>query len=143
MDDFIFAFTLCAVMTLVPSCSGHEKQECNRLLAGHNQARSELGLAALSLDPALCDYAQKHADKMAKQGRLVHSSMSTLAVDAGTGDVAENIAWGQNSEEEAVRAWMESPGHRRNITGKRYKRVGFGVREDSRGRKYWCAVFAS
>lgn len=96
----------------------------------------------MRLDPKLCEYAQRHAERMAERGRLAHSSMSDLSVAAGNGNVGENIAWGQDSEEEATETWTKSPGHRQNILSKRFKRVGFGMKKDKNGRPYWCAVFS-
>ena len=114
----------------------------NPLLKAHNSQRSSKAVAPLELDKELCEYAQKHAETMARNGYLAHSSMSNLAVLAGTGSVAENIAWGQSTEEEVVASWMNSSGHRQNIMSARFKKVGFGVKEDARGRLYWCAVFS-
>ena len=131
------------VFTLALGCARAEDHTARALIDEHNRQRTQRGLEPLALDQTLCDYAQSHADRMAERQLLVHSSMSNLAVKAGNGNVAENIAWGQNSEEEVCSAWMKSSGHRVNILGKRYKRVGFGVKEDERGRKYWCAVFAA
>jgi uncharacterized protein YkwD len=113
------------------------------LLGEHNRERGRNGLSELSLDRGLCSYAQKHAERMASSGRLFHSSMSALSEEAGNGSVGENIAWGQETEEQAFSSWMNSTPHRRNILTSRFKRAGFGVKEDRKGRKYWCAVFAS
>jgi uncharacterized protein YkwD len=143
MEDFIRLSTIFVAIVLAASCSGNGGGREISLLSEHNRARSEFGLDPLAVDPSLCEYAQDHAKKMASRGRLVHSSMSSLAVVSGTGDVAENIACGQKSEEEAMSSWMKSPGHRRNILSKRYKRLGFGMKEDSDGTNYWCVVFAS
>jgi len=118
------------------------KSSFSPMLNEHNLERLKHGLGKLDLDNDLCLYAQNHAESMAKRGRLVHSSMSELAIASGNGNVAENIAWGQESEVEAFDAWMNSSGHRQNILGKRYTRVGFGVKADDKGRNYWCAVFA-
>jgi uncharacterized protein YkwD len=143
MGGILSASLMGLLCALAISCSKIEDETVGSLLREHNARRADKGLEPLVLDTDLCEYAQEHADKMAKKGLLVHSSMSNLGVRAGNGNVAENIAWGQNSVEEVCRSWMKSPGHRANILGKRYKRVGFGVKEDERGRKYWCSVFAA
>jgi uncharacterized protein YkwD len=131
------------IFVLALGCARADEGSAKSLLDEHNRQRARRGLEPLVLDADLCDYAQDHADKMAERGLLVHSSMSRLAVKAGNGNVAENIAWGQNSEEEVCDSWMNSSGHRANILGKRHKKAGFGVKEDERGRKYWCAVFSA
>lgn len=130
-------------LVLVLGCAKADDSTLKALLEEHNRERVQRGIEPLSMDESLCEYAQVHAEKMAERGLLVHSSMSRLAAAAGNGNVAENIAWGQDSEEEVCRSWMRSPGHRANILSKRYKKVGFGVKEDERGRKYWCAVFSA
>lgn len=105
--------------------------------------RESKGLKALEIDESLCDYAQRHAEYMAEKERLAHSSMSRLQESCGGETVGENIAWGQETASGVVSSWMYSPMHRWNILGSSYKRVGFGVKEDARGRKYWCAVFSN
>lgn len=143
MGRILTASAGCLIMAAAVSCSAANQDTFSRLLEGHNASRAEKGLEPLALDERLCAYAQRHAERMASKGHLVHSSMSSLAGVLGDGNVAENIAWGQNSEEEVCRAWMNSPGHRTNIMSKRYRKVGFGVKEDERGKKYWCAVFSA
>lgn len=111
-----------------------------RLLDTHNKERKSRSLKTLKLNRGLCDYAQKHAEKMAKQNSLRHSQMSELASAAGSQTVAENIAWGQENEEEVTVAWMHSTGHRMNILGD-YTDVGFGMAKNKNGEIYWCSVF--
>jgi len=44
--------------------------------------------------------------------------------------VGENIAWGtsdRTSPGKIVRAWMRSPGHRRNILDRRFDELGLGI----------------
>lgn len=130
------AYAICFLALLLPT------QTSKTLLKIHNSERSDKSVDSLELDESLCSYAQKHAENMAKKGRLTHSSMSDLSVLAGTGSVAENIAWGQATEEEVMASWMNSSGHKQNIMSPRFKKVGFGAKEDSRGRLYWCAVFS-
>lgn len=143
MGRILAASVGCLIMAVAVSCASASEDTLSRLLAEHNKSRAEKGLSPLVLEEKLCSYAQKHAERMASKGHLVHSSMSSLSMVLGNGNVAENIAWGQNSEEEVCDAWMKSPGHRTNIMSKRYDKVGFGVKEDERGRKYWCAVFSA
>lgn len=56
---------------------------------------------------------------------------SYLPCDCAWG-VGENIAWGTGSRatpKSIVRAWMRSPGHRRNILNAEYRHIGIGVHE--------------
>lgn len=118
-----------------------EPQFRKNLLELHNKEREGWGYKPLQMDKRLCDYAQKHAEKMAKENSLYHSSMSDIQKVNDSGYVGENIAWGQKTEADVVSAWMWSPGHRWNILGSSYKKVGFGMKKDEDGRNYWCVVF--
>ena len=119
-----------------------EPKEVDPILEMHNKERSKRGLDELSLDRDMCSYAQKHAESMSKSNRLYHSSMSALLKASEGSSVAENIAWGQESEEEVMKSWMTSSGHKRNILGN-YKKMGFGSSKAKDGTIYWCVVFSS
>lgn len=108
-----------------------------RLVSLHNQAR----VTALETHRALMDYASDWAAEMAKSGRMRHSSMRDISA-LGFSTVGENIAVGQKDEEAVMRAWLSSPGHRRNIKSGSYTHIGVGAAMpvDS-DRIYWCAVF--
>jgi uncharacterized protein YkwD len=56
--------------------------------------------------------------------------------------VGENVAAGQETAEEVMTGWMDSPGHRRNILGD-FEELGAARAEDDDGRPYWCVVFAT
>lgn len=107
-------------------------------------------VSPLALNEQLCDAAQSHASWMAKRNRMSHrgaerSSPSDRVRKQGYRfrAVAENVAVGQINEEAVVEAWYRSPGHRRNMQNANYTECGFGCAVDSRGRKYWCAVYAA
>lgn len=53
----------------------------------------------------------------------------------------ENIAMGQRTPEEVIRAWMNSPGHRANILSATYTQIGVGYAKGSNGVTYWCQMF--
>ena len=59
--------------------------------------------------------------------------------------VGENIAGGQRSLEEVMKAWMASPGHCENIMKSTYTEVGVAivVKEDSAYQIYWGQNFGS
>ena len=41
-------------------------------------------------------------------------------------------------------AWLNSPGHRRNIENKDYDEIGLGLGQTDEGLKnYWCQVFGT
>lgn len=53
----------------------------------------------------------------------------------------ENIAMGQRTPADVVRAWMNSAGHRENIMNGDFSHLGVGVAMDSSGRLYWSQNF--
>ena len=62
--------------------------------------------------------------------------------DAGVryGTAGENIAWGQRTPDEVHDAWMNSSGHRANILGGDYNRIGIGYVECG-GMPLWTQNF--
>lgn len=113
----------------------------SRLVELHNEARAKSwwNLKPLSADRQLMDYARAWAETMAGRGRMTHSSMRDVMA-LGYSPAGENIAWGQSTEADVMSAWLWSPGHRANIMGSRYSRIGCGAAE-AKGRLYWCVVF--
>lgn len=112
----------------------------SKLLKLHNTQRELKGRTGLSLNSELIEYAQKHAEWMAKKNNLKHSDIGVLMGKWHT--AGENIAWNQEDEEEVTTAWMNSSGHRANILNRNFSKVGFGVAPAKDGSLYWCTVFA-
>ncbi len=59
--------------------------------------------------------------------------------------VGENIAGGQRTIEEVMKAWMASPGHCENIMKSTYTEVGVAIiiKDDSTYQTYWGQNFGS
>ena len=117
-----------------------------RALELTNEFRARNGLGALRWSQALCDIGAGHSRDMA-EGRVafghdgfrarmarmpggVCTAAENVAMNYGTGDVAKT----------AVRGWIESPGHRRNLLGA-YSECGIGVHAHG-GRFYLTQLFA-
>ena len=96
-----------------------------------NAERARFGLPALEVDGSLMDSARTHATYMTLSRQLVHTNQP----------VAENIATGQSSSEEAVNCWMNSPGHRANILNRSYRRIGVAAYRTPEGQIFWCQQF--
>jgi uncharacterized protein YkwD len=110
-----------------PKQGNEFEQEVIRLT---NIERTSRGLRPLEVVPALMLDGQNWSKNQASRGRMYHSRM-------GHG---ENVAYGQRTPQEVMRAWMTSPGHRRNILNPRYTQIGVG--SVSNGRSiYWTQVF--
>ena len=80
-----------------------------------NLERNRRGLSSLKADPTMMKFARNWSAVMAA-GRMHHSK----------GPYGENVAKGYSSAAATVRAWMVSPGHRRNILSSRYTYIGVG-----------------
>jgi len=115
-----------------------------KLLALHNQARSQRGLAPLAVDARLTSAAQKHSNWMQANRKMTHDENGAPFTDrlraAGYpyGHAGENIAAGQQSAEQVFNAWMNSAGHRQNILNGNFRDVGFG-----RAGNYWTTNFGT
>jgi len=55
----------------------------------------------------------------------------------------ENIAMGFNTVEEVFEAWMESPGHCKNIMSNEYYKIGISAYNENKYAIYWTQHFAS
>ena len=96
-----------------------------------NAERTKRGLPALKLDASLMKTSRHHASWMASRRKMVHSRLN----------LGENIAMGQRTSTSAVRAWMNSSGHRANILNRSYKKIGAAAYRTPTGTIYWCQQF--
>ena len=120
-----------------------------KLLAEHNIYRATKSLPPLTASPKLQASAQGHADFMVKRGKLAHDGIgdgSPWDRIAATGYVmsagGENIAWNQQDIAAVMRAWIGSPGHKRNIVGA-FTEFGGAVAYGPKKDPYWVTVFAT
>jgi uncharacterized protein YkwD len=109
-----------------------------------NQCRSAHGKKPLQLQRNLVDSAQVHSQYMAKINEMTHDDYRGGLGDRITASgfpnwsgVSENIASGQRSVDQVVKAWIKSPGHLANILGDTVY-CGFG-----RVGNMWTQQFAS
>lgn len=128
-----------------PSQGSSSQEEVVRLT---NVERQAGGCGALKNDPQLRSAAQGHSDDMATKNYFSHTSqdgrtMTDRIKASGFSPMsawAENIAMGQRTPAEVVKAWMNSTGHRQNIMNCAYTHIGVGVANSSRG-VYWTQNF--
>lgn len=122
------------------------------VLAAVNDARSEHQRRPVVRDAELDLAAQRHAEDMLGRAYYDHRSPEGWTVmhrvrEAGydrPGAVGENIAKGIYDPREAVRRWLNSPGHRDNILRKSATRMGVGVAfgdNDNGFEVLWVQVF--
>ncbi|CQR46775.1 LysM domain/BON superfamily protein [Paraliobacillus sp. PM-2] len=109
-----------------------------------NQERAKHGLSALKPDWELSRVARYKSTDMKNKNYFSHQSPTygspfTMMKDFGISyrRAAENIARGQQTPQQVVRAWMNSPGHRKNILGD-FSHIGVGYVANG---KYWTQMF--
>ncbi|WP_084246912.1 CAP domain-containing protein [Rummeliibacillus stabekisii] len=114
------------------SASQFEKQ----VITLTNAERAKEGLPALQADTKLMGSAKAKSKDMADKNYFDHTSptygspfdqMKSLGITYKS--AGENIAKGQKTPEEVVKAWMNSEGHRANIMNKNYTHIGVGYDE--------------
>lgn len=118
-------------------------------LASVNRFRAANGLPGLSVDGRLMQAARIQAEAMAASDSLSHNAGGRLpgrvsAAGYYWATTAENIGRGYADYEAAMRGWIGSPGHRRNLLNPNIVHIGFaGARSADGGRNYWAQVFAA
>lgn len=110
-----------------------------------NQERAKQGLPALKLDTELSKVARAKSQDMQSKGYFSHTSptygspfdmMKQFGISYRA--AGENIAMGQRTPEEVVKAWMNSEGHRANILNGSFTHIGVGYVESG---NYWTQMF--
>ena len=110
-----------------------------------NEIRVKNGLNKLILNSELSDVARLKSQDMKDNHYFSHTSptygspydmMTKYGIKYTF--AGENLARGQKTPEEVVNAWMNSPGHRKNILSARYTQIGVGYVADG---NYWTQHF--
>ncbi|WP_456272233.1 CAP domain-containing protein [Bacillus sp. AK031] len=113
-----------------------------------NGERKKNGLPALKPHAELSNVARIKSEDMVNKNYFSHTSptygspfemMENFGIEYST--AAENIAAGQESPKEVVQAWMDSPGHRKNIMNSQVTHIGVGYAEDGGMGIYWTQMF--
>jgi len=141
-----------------------------KLLDAINQERSQTRTCGsrgtfprLTWNDELHSSALEHVTDLAYSNTFAHDGSGTKYDITGQGkpskfyerivhngykkyySVGENIAGGQRSVEEVMKAWMASPGHCENIMKATYTQVGIAIvmKADSDYQIYWGQNFGS
>ena len=106
---------------------------------------------ALGWNTVLAESARNHSTDQATRQTMTHrgadgSSVAPRVTNAGYAwrAVGENVysaSWHAGAEE-AVRAWLASPGHCRNLMSANFTHLGAGFADSGKWR-YWTQVFAA
>jgi uncharacterized protein YkwD len=102
-----------------------------------NSFRRAHGLHALSMSSTLAAMAAEQASAMAGRNHLDHDGFRQRFAFSG-GRHAENVAYGCDTEECAIRMWSRSAGHRRNMLLRDVSAYGIASATGAKGRRYWA-----
>jgi uncharacterized protein YkwD len=115
-----------------------------------NEYRIRIGVRPLRLAPSLTRSATWKARHMAHFHYFGHSDPAPpvtrsvpqrLAACGFDSSGSENIAYGYDTAVSVVRAWLRSPGHRRNIEAAAWRYMGVGAAKSRGGRTFWAQNF--
>lgn len=111
-----------------------------------NKERASRGLNALSQDPSLQAAAQKRSQEQTvnfSHTRPNGNSCFSVLPEYGItyNGAGENIAFGQETPAEVVKAWMNSEGHKSNIISENFTDIGVGCYISPSGTIYWSQMF--
>ncbi|PWL19212.1 CAP domain-containing protein [Falsochrobactrum shanghaiense] len=113
-----------------------------------NRIRKAHGLPLMATDARLEEAALYQARRMASHGKISHSVgwgngfVARLKKAGIRGPAAENLASGQSDTDAAFDAWMQSPGHRKNMLDPTFAHYGlaWATPEDKPRYIYWAMV---
>ncbi|NQU37139.1 MAG: CAP domain-containing protein [Actinobacteria bacterium] len=130
-----------------------------KVLSLTNQARSRSQVCGTTAYPAagrlaassrLQSVAQAHSQDMATNNYFDHTNQQgqspfdrMAAAGYSYWAAGENIAAGQPTPAAVVQAWLDSPGHCRNIMSADYTELGVGVATGGRYGIYWTQNFGT
>ena len=101
-----------------------------------NSYRAQHGRQPLSPSGALYGAAYSHAQSLAGRQRLDHSGFRQR-VSTERGMAAENVSFGCDTEDCAIRQWARSGRHRANMLRRDVTSYGIASAVGSNGRRYW------
>lgn len=110
-----------------------------------NEYRVSIGLNALEKINHISFKCEEHNKYMIENNVVNHNDFTSRSNNIvsvlGAKKVGENVAYNYKTSEAAVRAWLESPGHKENIEGN-YTHFGIAVTTDAKsGKKYYTNIF--
>jgi hypothetical protein len=120
-----------------------------------NSHRQQLGLTTLKVSPTLTSSAVWKSQHMAQYGymqhddpappvaRTVQQRLDACGYPGDTTGWGENIAYGYQTPDAVMNAWLNSPGHKANIENASYRTIGVGAAVATNGYTYWTQDFGT
>ncbi|MGI6751672.1 MAG: CAP domain-containing protein [Anaerovoracaceae bacterium] len=120
-----------------------EEEVASDVLKYTNEEREKAGLKKLKMNNKLSNVAKLKAKDFSDNRYFAHESpkygspfdmIKSFGMEYQV--AGENIAYGYDSGESVVNAWMESQGHRDNILNRNFDEIGIGVYNDKGSIKF-------
>lgn len=111
-------------------------------LANLNAQRASRGVAPLTLNASMSNAAASWTTQMVNGSFLAHASDIVTGTPGGWSKVGENVGRGKTVSS-LTTAFMNSPGHARNVLDPDYTHVGIAVVVHPTGRVYTTHRFAA
>ena len=108
-----------------------------------NALRAQHKLPPLSYSATLAGAAYEHARNLARRGRLDHDGFRKRVGALVAGTAAENVSYGCEDRDCAIKQWARSAGHRRNMLLKGITAYGIASARADNGRRYWVMVLGN
>lgn len=130
--------------TLLVGTRGGPRDRATEVIELVNDVRTEHRLRPLRRGARLTRAATIRARHLADVERLAHDGWTDAleAVGIRGREIAENIAMGYRDPVDVVRAWLNSPGHRRNLLDPTLADIGVAAAIDDDGDTWWAQLFA-
>ena len=114
------------------------------ILKGINDYRKSIELHELVGDIKTTELSNKRSDNLVILGELSHEGFNSILMELsslGADSVGEVLGFGHSYSDSIMNAWIDSKNHEIIISGN-YDWVGISVKEDEKGEKYYCVIFA-
>ena len=109
-----------------------------------NNHRLSIGENTLETNTLATNLANEHTEYMIAQNDISHDDFNQrsdrLIDEENATRTGENVAYGQRSAQQVMTAWLNSPGHRKNIEGD-FTHIGIGVVKNDAGVYYFTQIF--
>lgn len=150
---FLIAFNSVSAIAQRVDRSGAASDEV-RIFDLINHERERAGLGSLRLSGRLSDFARTYSRQMARDGLFDHIDRDGNSVVeradqyriSGWSKLGENLFYCEPTNQLAgfaVRGWMQSAIHRRNILDPDWSATGIGIAVSRTGEIYITEVFAA
>ncbi|MEH6406201.1 MAG: CAP domain-containing protein [Leeuwenhoekiella sp.] len=120
-----------------------EDQFGAEILAEINLYRESIGMADLKADTESKVQALDHSKYMATKHAISHDGFfqrSDYLKSKGAAEVSENVAFGYNTADQVVQAWLKSPSHKAALEGD-FTHSGIAVVQTETGVSYFTQIF--